>query len=106
MKTGVQTTSKADRMWSYPAPVGRRPRRAHGLANSLRPDRAGFEPCPGSSFAPENARYKRSVPNGSQMPPTPSGSNPARSRRFRDSENLGRAEIFALPLLDYEPHLT
>ena len=107
MRMRMQTTSKAGRMWDYPAPVGRRPRRAHGLANSLGPDRAGFEPCRGSSFAHEKARPQTLGSKRFQKcRPHPAAQIRRGVDAFRDSENLGRAEIFALPLLEYEPRLT
>src|SRR5260221_14741501 len=36
--------------WAGPAPVGRKPRRAEGGANTLIADRAGFEPRRGGGF--------------------------------------------------------
>jgi len=56
MRGRMRTGSKAGRIWNYPTSAGRRPRRAHGLANTLESDRAGFEPRRGSSFAHRHAR--------------------------------------------------
>jgi hypothetical protein len=90
MRMRLHRASKAGRIWDYPSSVGRKPRRAHGLANLLASDRAGFEPRRGSSFAHE---YARPQTLGSerfrQMSPKRSGSNPARSRRFEIATILG-----------------
>jgi hypothetical protein len=107
MRMRMYMASKARRIWDYPTSVGRKPRRARSLANSLGSDRAGFEPRSGSGFAHECARQQTV---GSGAIPT----NIAHTQRLksgaestpRDSGNLGRAEIFALPVLDHLPYLT
>jgi len=90
MRMRMFIASKAGRIWDYPASVGRKPRRAHGLANSLGSDRAGFEPRRGSSFAHAHARPQTlGSKRFPQMSPKRSGSNPARSRRFEIAAILG-----------------
>jgi hypothetical protein len=90
MRMRMYMASKARRIWDYPTSVGRKPRRARGLANSLGSERAGFEPRRGSSFAHEQAGPKTlGSERFPQMSPTRSGSNPARSRRFEIAAILG-----------------
>jgi hypothetical protein len=44
------------RMYSYPALVGRKPRRAEHVANSFGADRVGFEPRRAAGYTHDSAR--------------------------------------------------
>ena len=83
-----------------PASVGRKPRRADGLANSLRCDRAGFEPRRGRDLA-----LQLCTDTNGGFETIDDECRPHATAQIRrgitvgDSDRHRRVEIFALPAL-------
>ena len=90
MRRRVRIASKAGRVWHGPASVGRKPRRAEVPATSFQADRAGFEPCRGSSFPhaygrPQTLASERFPTNAGRTERLKSGAEST----VRDSGTLG-----------------
>jgi hypothetical protein len=103
----MHVTSKAGRIWHDPTSVGRKPRRANDMANSLGANRAGFEPRRGCDLA-----LRLCTDTSAGLETIDDECRPHGTAQIRrgitvgDSDNPRRAEIFALPALRHPPHLT
>ncbi len=83
--------------------VGRKPRHSHDVDLSMALDRAGFEPRPGLVLAHRLPGFKvRFALTKGGFRTSRRGSNPARLASSV-SQNRGRAEIFALPIVGPRP---